>query len=1619
MILLVLILSDLCFLPSLPLRAESLPDLMPSSLSLNPTQPKVEDDLTLSFVVRNIGSAASGECYGALFVGDSLETAVTIPRISPGSSGVATVVWVPFIQGLYRITFVVDYWGSISESNLNNNQLVVEITVSQSGSSTLSIITGPSVVEVSQTSAIIYWETSVGSYGWVEYDEVAGLYRYEETDDVFSQTHRIKLADLEPSSTIHFTVFTDDSHGNTIRSIDNVFQTLPLADSVLPHVSLIDPGLCQGISKISAEAFDNVGVERVEFYIDEKLLFTDYSSPFEFSLDTTPYENREHRLSVKAFDFSGKSVSEHYNIEIQNVVDEAKPTIIINSPKQGDTVTGKTKVTTTLSDDAGLTKVYLKVDGVTEAYAGLPDRPKSLTLSFEWDTRYSLNGSHRLAVEAWDIGRNQVIAPCDLVVYNPPHSIPPKLQVTDRMVTRHGNYFEISLTVENVGGSEAREVVITDYLMSFQPISRSDKYADYLVGFSTWTNRGECQIVSKVPIPVEQSVKYSFEAIPVLLPPHPPGIYYTPTIGNSSVAYKGVDGADYSDTFNDPTPYTTGGEFIETAYSNSLKASDYLIITAPARLFQFNNHDNVDKLLSSMAQLARYKSGALGYAVFPYYTNQDIQSLITWGGPWSSSLISGWAQNGYLLIVGEEEIIPAWYRLLGRFYTTSGTINYIANTDYPYASTIGDETVPELSIARIIGDNAAQLKKVIDTSINVYLGTPGYSFDGSNLLLAAGYPSGLSGKDAYMNFPNAVTDASSIFSRKSPNSIQTLLDTSDNTQYFTLPNGTRRINVTKTRDLIENAFFAAAPNQDLIYLAGHGDPHSWDQIADWQILSQPNPFGSSSPVIFVSACNSGAYDVWWAHDKNGNDIFVPEVTGMAEVCLQKGAAVYLGSLNSAGWAPYSNKFFELWGMDVSVSRAVRDLKRSLGDDDRDIMWKGCYQVYGDAKFGAVGYPTTRVSYSSPMVQLNAPSSINVDVPDYVVSRVNGEDYFEIPGGYEFLKVGEPLVPCYKVFYDYPKEFQIQDITLINRSMPVTASGFNIPNANITLPFIGDLAPSEESHSMGWWPVKEYEWSVIENPESITLAITVYPIHYNSQTTEVEFYKSYQFAIDFLASNIEITRVATDQRTYGVGSPVRIDLELSNKDITGKDVIVKTLIMKEGNEEAVSGLPLRILKDLKANSSFFTVWDSTQSEPGYYNLVVELRDTQGALLDKEVEGFTLGESYGELFNFSLNPEGFKLGEKATIKIGFRNTGSIDVSGSVVVRITNSSGSIINEYTPSFTGLQPSETAEFTNAWDTKGLPKDIYKVIGYALYNGESTPPVIKTVGVDTTPPSLTIVSTTYGQVLKNKANLRVKVTDAGGVIQASFSIRQRGPGQGTIIDPEYESIPALYLGDDLWDLTFDTAQISDGEYLLLVNASDSFKNVGSKSVEITIRNQPTLEIVTQKPNASVKIDGDGYQTNSKGYLSVILPSGSHTVEVKAMIETGDGSKSTFTKWGDQSTSNLSTFTVSDDVSLFAEYKSQYYLTITSHSGETVGSGWYDEGAEAHFSVTSPTGFIIQQVFTGWSGSSNATSPTSKITMDGPKTINANWRTDYTQLYILVGILALSATAFMIVVHKKR
>jgi len=67
-----------------------------------------------------------------------------------------------------------------------------------------------------------------------------------------------------------------------------------------------------------------------------------------------------------------------------------------------------------------------------------------------------------------------------------------------------------------------------------------------------------------------------------------------------------------------------------------------------------------------------------------------------------------------------------------------------------------------------------------------------------------------------------------------------------------------------------------------------------------------------------------------------------------------------------------------------------------------------------------------------------------------------------------------------------------------------------------------------------------------------------------------------------------------------------------------------------------------------------------------------------------------------------------------------------------------------------------------------------------------------------------------------------------------------------------------------------------------------------------------------------------------------------------------------------------------------EYKKQYRLLARSPFGNVVGSGWYEEGSIAHLSIN----HTFPLKFKRWSGSSNATSPSVEILMDGPKEVVA-------------------------------
>jgi hypothetical protein len=1331
----------------------------------------------------------------------------------------------------------------------------------------------PVVLNITETQAVVQWETTEEGNSRVIYGSIAGYYTYEKLNDYFSIKHSITLAGLEPLRTYHLLATSEDRDGNIVKSRELSFETSPNYDNLSPHLVVFDPGLCQAITTIKAEASDNIGIECVEFYLDGKPIFIDYSEPFQLSLNTTNYGNGSHNLRVKALDRYGLTTVTDHTIQVLNIQDEAAPTVTITSPKQYDKVTGKTEIKVSLIDDVGLAQIFFKVDGISEGFEGSPGNPKSKTTTFDWDTKYVPNGVHRLTVEAWDKDLHHGVATCDVIVDHPPAKLPPKLMIVSHTTRRIANYFITSITVENIGETEAREVTIADFLTAFQPISGSDKYADYQTGFIYFSNKSECLITCRVPIPPKQSLVFSFESVPLMLPTSTlPGIAPMPSIGDPvEVYYKDSEGVEYNDEYNVPVFYTVDGEYILTAYWNSLKSSDYLIITDPKRLVWYNNVDETNKLLSVSAQLAKLKQGALGYALYPL-KSYDIRNLIKFGGPWSNVLKNGWLSNGYLLIVGETEIIPNWYKVAGTLETDHGDYTFKGFTDYPYASTFGEETKPELSVARVLGNNAAELRKVIQNSINTYLGIPGFKFDRSQALLASGYPATIGGwPGSGMDFMGEVNSASMAIFSKNPISVNMNLNTPDFNRYVQ-PGVNAQLDYQKTHDAIRDDFFSVTPDRDIIFLAGHGNWNLWDVIDINDLMNAKNPFGSTCPVVFVSACKTGSY---------------VGVFGMAEAFLHMGAGVYLGCVESGGWEPQATRFFENWDLGDSVALAVKETKRSFGDDCLEVIWNAFYQVYGDAKFGSKGYPTVGVAYVSSSSQVEASPLIDVAIPDYEVHRINGEDFIELPGGDDYFNIDMPLVPCWRIFQDYPKGCQIQDVRLKYKSEPIVESGLNVPKAVLTTPNGEALHVIRQSENTGWWPGPDFEWTMIQNPESSTLAITVFPFQYNAETAESKFYKSFQFDVIYTYSNVEITKLATDKSRYQTGEPAHIDIELRNIGSEKQDVVVNVVVKDVRKNKVVGGLMLRTLENLEGDASYSTVLETTGYEPGDYELNVELRDKEGYLLDKKIENIRVGTSSGEVKSLDV-PESFKTGDEVKISMSFQNTGNINITGNAVIRIYDSQGNTVDEFEHEITDLNPLKTSTFTDTWDTDRTTNETYKIIGYVLYEGDSTVPTVKTSHARDTV-TITVKLENVTSTTINIDNKDYTVTSSSNVINLS-------------IDTEHEVKIQNILNEN------------NGQRLELESATLKFPNWSAKENQIFRTNFYDDAELTPiyKLKYNLVVD-PGYL--SGGYGSSWHLSGSTTqVSVPSEIpETGLmgtlGGKRVFSHWSGDSTATTLTLNI--------------------------------------------------------------------------------------------------------------
>ncbi|MBN2132630.1 MAG: hypothetical protein JW741_24225, partial [Sedimentisphaerales bacterium] len=379
---------------------------------------------------------------------------------------------------------------------------------------------------------------------------------------------------------------------------------------------------------------------------------------------------------------------------------------------------------------------------------------------------------------------------------------------------------------------------------------------------------------------------------------------------------------------------------------------------------------------------------------------------------------------------------------------------------------------------------------------------------------------------------------------------------------------------------------------------------------------------------------------WWWYDSSGaRDDHADGDDGFAEAFFNSGAVVYIGSTevspgtenDASGPALLRN-----WGPDETIGEALAAYKRDkVGDSNWWRFWVTEYNLYGDPKFGALGgggammsaaaepeAPAPSAHADVALTQADDISPIELSIPDYRVEPVGELDHVTIPEGDLIFEQGRPAVPYCAVTRHLEPGILVQDVRLVERGDLQTTDGLVLPLANCVPDLEGYIATEAVPTFAGWFPTKTYDWNVVPNGDgSSTLRLRVYPFFYNRTTTEARFWRQFTFALETVASPVQVRALWTDKAIYEVGQTVTVGLKVES---TGDpaDAVVNAVVRRYGTDEKLAGLLLESLDALTGAASFSSDWDSANAAPGICYVDVTIADLAGRILERRTALFRL-------------------------------------------------------------------------------------------------------------------------------------------------------------------------------------------------------------------------------------------------------------------------------------------------------------------------------------------------------------------------------------------------------------
>ncbi|MDD2898196.1 MAG: Ig-like domain-containing protein [Desulfuromonadaceae bacterium] len=211
------------------------------------------------------------------------------------------------------------------------------------------------------------------------------------------------VSNIDPAKTYRFAVTSYNTAGveSGFSNIATIYEQVPPTVSI---TSPADAGSVSGIVPIAVDATDNVGVVKVEFFVNGVLTGSEIESPYVYLWDTHSVPGT-YTLMVKAYDEAG-NVSVPSSRTVTVVTDDIAPTVGLTSPVANSVHKGTVAITATAADNVAVTKVEYFVVYPDSTSHQLPYSGNVSPYSCLWDTTSLPNGNYAIIAKAYDAAGN-------------------------------------------------------------------------------------------------------------------------------------------------------------------------------------------------------------------------------------------------------------------------------------------------------------------------------------------------------------------------------------------------------------------------------------------------------------------------------------------------------------------------------------------------------------------------------------------------------------------------------------------------------------------------------------------------------------------------------------------------------------------------------------------------------------------------------------------------------------------------------------------------------------------------------------------------------------------------------------------------------------------------------------------------------------------------------------------------------------------------------------------------------------------------------------------------------------------------------------------------------------